>query len=58
MVTQKPHKSMNIDQIVMIFAVYGHIMPINLHAKNEGNLPRGFHDRPIATVRQPVRVRL
>ncbi len=46
---QKPSKSMDINPILLIFAVYGCLIHINLHAKNEGNLPHGFRDRPIAT---------
>ena len=50
MVMQKPSKFMDIDPILMNFGRYSHLIYINWHAKNEENLPRGFRDRPIATV--------
>ncbi len=50
MVMQKPSKSMDMEGIVIILAVYGSLIHINSHAKNEENLPCGFRDRPIATV--------
>ena len=53
MVMQKRSKSIDIDQILLIFAPYGRLININLHAKNKENLPHGYRDRPIATVRQP-----
>ncbi len=46
---QKTSKSKDINPILLIFAVYVGLIHINLHAKNEGNLLRGFRDRPIAT---------
>ena len=46
MVMQKPSKSMDIAQILMIFARYGCLIYINVHAKNEENLPSRFRDRP------------
>ncbi len=49
MVIQKHSKSIDIEQILLISAVYGFLIHINSHAKNEGNLPSGFRDRPIAT---------
>ncbi len=49
MVMAKPSKSMDINPILLIFAVHVCLIHINLHAKHEGNLPGGFQDRPIAT---------
>ncbi len=43
----------HIDPILLNFATCDGTIVINLHAKNEGNLPHGFRDRPIATERQP-----
>ncbi len=48
MVMQKPSKSMDIDLIVMVFTTYGHVIHINLHAKNEENPPCSFRDNPMA----------
>ena len=48
-VMQKPSKPMDIDPIIMIFAIYGSLTHTILHAKNEGSLPCGFRDSPIAT---------
>ncbi len=45
-VMQKPAKSMDIARILMIFAVYGWFIYINVHAKNEDILPSRFRDRP------------
>ncbi len=42
MVMQKPYKSMGIGPILMVFARYGQLIYINLHAKNEENLPHGY----------------
>ena len=50
LVMQKPSKSMDIAPILIIFARYGRLIYINLHAKNEQILLSRF---PIATVRQP-----
>ena len=52
MVMQKPSKSMDIAPILMIFARYGRLIYMNVHAKNKENLPSRFRG-PIATVRQP-----
>ena len=46
MVMRKPSKSMNIALILTIFARYGCLIYINVHAKNEENLPSRFWDRP------------
>ncbi len=48
-VMQNPSKSKDIKPILLVFAVYVYLININLHAKNEANLPSGFRDRPIAT---------
>ncbi len=53
MVVQKPSKSMDVNPILLILAVYGCVIHINKHAKDEENLLRCFQDRPIATERQP-----
>ncbi len=50
---EKLSKISHIDPILLIFARCDGPIVINLHAKNEGNLPHGFRDRPIATKRQP-----
>ena len=46
MVTQKPSKSMDIAPILMIFARYGCLIYIIVHANNEENLPSRFRDIP------------
>ncbi len=48
MVMEKPSKSTGIGLIVMIFVKSTWLIHKNLHAKNQGNLPHGFRDRPIA----------
>ncbi len=50
----KLSKISHIDPILLNFARCDGAIVINLHAKNEGNLPHGFRDRPIATERQPL----
>ena len=40
---------MDNDPILMISLIYGILIHMNLHAKNEENLPCGLRDRHIAT---------
>ena len=54
MVMQKPSKSMDIDPIIMIFAIYGSLTHTILHAKNEGNLPCGFRMATAYALKTPV----
>ncbi len=49
MAIKKPSKIWDIVLMVMRFCVWGLINHINLHAKNQWNLPHGFKDRHIAT---------